>query len=93
MACKNPEGLVSDHPMVADEDFLESIVQGVSHVEGTGHIGRWNDYTVGHAVGTFICMEISVLHPVGVPMFFGPGRVKVLGHLFAHGAPFEFRYS
>ena len=38
-----PARVVPVHPLVADDDVLQGVVQGVPHVQPPGHVGRRND--------------------------------------------------
>ena len=44
---RHPQGALSAHAPVPDEDVLQGIVQGVAHVQDTGDVGRWHDNREG----------------------------------------------
>ena len=45
----HPEGVLSLHTGTTDEDVLNGVIQHVSHVEHTRHIGRRNNDRIGLA--------------------------------------------
>ena len=50
-------------------NILNGIVQHVSHVQHSRHIGRWNYNRIGRSV-VRLRMKIVVFHPVVVPFLF-----------------------
>ena len=67
---RHPEDVVAPHPPVAAEDVLQGDVQGVTHVENAGDIGRGDDDGIGRGVVLLPGRERSVGFPVLIPLAF-----------------------
>ena len=74
-----PQGGVARHTLIADQDVLEGIVQGVAHVELARDVGRGNDDGVGLLVGVAVGGEVALVHPVLVDPVLKFGRGIGLG--------------
>ena len=76
-----PQGGVARHTLVADQDILEGVVQGVTHVELARNVGRRDDDGVGLLVGIAVGGEIALVHPILVDPVLKFGRGVCLGKL------------
>ena len=72
-----PERLESLHPLLADEDVLEGVVQGMAEVEGPGHVRRRDDDGVGLFGRVRLAVKVALFLPEAIPSLLG-GRVIVL---------------
>jgi hypothetical protein len=63
--------------VIAGQGIHQGILEGVTHMEGAGHIRRWNHDAVG---GTFIAgCEMSLLFPGFIPVLLnGVGVVSLI---------------
>jgi hypothetical protein len=59
-----PKGTVSAHSLVADENVLESVVKGVSHVELTRDVGRRDNDGIGRLGLVDYGCEILFVTPI-----------------------------
>ncbi len=70
----HPAGILALHPCTTHKDILNCIVEHVTHVEHTSHIGRRNDNRVGlAAIG--LRTEQLIVNPILVPFTFDLFRV------------------
>ena len=70
MVCaRHPTGVLAFHACPAHQDILNRVVQHVSHVEHTRHIGRWDNDGVGFTSIGFRG-EQFVVQPVLIPFRF-----------------------
>ncbi len=68
MVCtRKPECLKTLHFLAAYEYIRNNIIQGMSHVERTGHIGRWNYNRELGFLGISIGSKKPVIFPVFIP--------------------------
>ena len=75
----HPEGVVPAHPMPADQDILQRVVQGVPHMERARHVGRRDDDAVRGGRGGLVGAEEILLLPGTVPARLHPfGIVPLL---------------
>ena len=75
------------HPLLADEDVLERVVQGVAQVQGAGHVGRRDDdaYTAcGPAWARYGNSPCSSQN--AIPALLGGGVIVLLGQLTTIGS-------
>jgi hypothetical protein len=63
----DPQGVVAVHALVADENVLQRVVEGVPPVERAGDVGRGHDDGVGRLGRGGIGAEESALFPFAVP--------------------------
>ena len=69
LGARHPEGVLPLHAGPSNEDVLNRIVEHVTHVEHTRHIGRRDDDCIGLApVG--LTREELVVKPVLIPFRF-----------------------
>ena len=66
----DPEGIEPFHPVIADEDVLQRIVEGVSHVELPCDVGGRDDDRVRGLLLVRFCVEVLVLLPEVVDLVF-----------------------
>jgi hypothetical protein len=66
---------VALHPFESNQNVLKGVVEGVSDVEHTGHVGRWDYNGVGRPGRVLIGPEIFLFLPVKIPFLFDPARV------------------
>ena len=59
-----PQCGVARHPLVADEDILQSLIKSMPHVELTGYVRRGDNYGVGLFLRVHLCPEAPFLYPV-----------------------------
>ena len=74
VGARHPAGILAFHASVAHQDVLNGIVEHVSHVEHTRHIGRGNDYCVRLATIRLRAEEL-VVQPILIPLRFDRLRV------------------
>jgi len=75
-----PQGPVAAHAVIADQGIHEGVLEGVTHVQRTGDVGRRDHDAVG---GVPVAgREIAVALPVLVPALFQAVRIVALIHLF-----------
>ena len=79
---RHPQGVPALHAAPADQDILDGVVQGMSHVQGAGDVGRGNDDHVGTAFRRRGGMEITAFGPGPVPACLN--LLRIVG--FFHGA-------
>ncbi len=65
----DPAGILAMHAGVADQDIVQGVVQDVSHMEDTRHVGRRDHDGIGFLLVRFR-MEEFVLQPIGIPLVF-----------------------
>ena len=56
-----PESSVTFHAMEACQRIHDGVLEGMTHVQGAGHIRRWDDNTVGRSIS--LRFEIALLFP------------------------------
>src|ERR1700741_3990236 len=83
VGARHPERVVAVHPLVADQDVLERVVERVAEVERAGHVGRRDDDAVGLLRGVRVSVEVAALLPDGVPVRLDARRIVGVGD-FAH---------
>ena len=67
VGARHPQGVVPLHPLEANEDVLQRVVQRVPQVQGPGNV-RWrNDNRVRLARGIGLAMKISPFLPKRIP--------------------------
>jgi hypothetical protein len=67
--------------MVTDEDVLDTIIQGVAHMQDTGDIWWWDDYTKRRFERIRLGREKVIFFPKPVPFFFAFQGVITGGNL------------
>jgi len=65
---RKPKGVVTFHPLVANEDVVQGYVEGVSHVDTPRDVRGWNDYDEGFPDSNG--SEVTFLQPKLVPFSF-----------------------
>ncbi len=83
IGARHPQGLKATHAMPANADILQRIVQCMSQVQGTGHIGRWNNDGEGLARGIDLGSKTAVQLPLGVDLAAGSLEFKSIRNLVA----------
>ncbi len=77
----HPERVEALHPLHADENVLQRVVQGVAEMEGAGYVRRRNDdcvdWTRISRIG--VGVEVAALFPEGIPFGLGCGVVVLRG--------------
>ena len=63
IGARHPEGFETLHPLLADEDILQGVVQGMAEVQGPGDVGRRDDDRVGLLRLVRLAMEDSLWIP------------------------------
>ncbi len=90
---RHPQGVVPAHAVVAHQDVLQGVVQGMADVEHAGDVGRRDDDGEGGFALVHAGAEGLIGQPAGVPALFhlgefvGLGQGVFLGMLcgFVHG--------
>ena len=80
----DPEGIEPFHPVIADEDVLQCIVQCMPHVELTGDVGGRDDDRVRGLLLVRFCVEVLVLLPEVVDLVFELCRIVLGRKFFGH---------
>ena len=103
---RHPEGVVALHPLIADQDILQGVVQGVAHVKLARDIGGRHHDRKRFPASVHLGVEILLFHPVcvnpilhslrivGLCQFFhplGPPVFQMPGALRKRKTPFLLR--
>ena len=83
VGARHPERVVAVHPLVADQDVLERVVERVPQVERPRDVGRRDDDAVGLLRRVRLGVEVAALFPDAVPVRLDAGRIVAVGD-FAH---------
>ncbi len=87
VGARHPQDVVSFQPPVAGQDVLESIVQGVAHVQGAGNVGRGDNHGKRRLVDVGSPGETVLFFPEPVPFVFYQvgvvGFFQIYGFMFA----------
>ncbi len=81
----NPERVEARHAVLADEDVLKRVVDGVAEMQGAGHVGRRHDDGERSTRPGRIGGEAVVLAPEFMRGRFDGGRIVVFGKVGTHG--------
>ena len=65
-----PEGVLAAHPVIADEDVHNGLLEGMAHVEDTGYVGRRKGNAECPAVGSAVRLEAAAFFPAAVDFLF-----------------------
>ena len=85
MVCPGlPEGVISLHPLIADQDILEGVVQGVAHVELAGDVGRRDHDGEGGPGMIHLGVKVFFFFPVFVDPVLDSLRIVGLCKFSAH---------
>ncbi len=93
-----PERVVAAHAMIAGQDILQGVVQGMADMQNTGDIGRRNnDGEPGFAI-LHRGLEAVLFCPGFQPLFFDIAEIVALGQFFRirfihHAVLIVFRLS
>ena len=79
-----PEGVISLHPLIADQDILEGVVQGVAHVELAGDVGRRDHDGEGGPGMIHLGVKVFFFFPVFVDPVLDSLRIVGLCKFSAH---------
>ena len=83
-----PQRIAAPHALMADEDVLQGIVEGMAHVQASRHIGRRDDNGIGPGVVPSADGKGTALLPFLVETALRRCRVPVLVHHVAfHQTP------
>ena len=77
----HPQGFKTLHPLLANEDVLQRVVQGMAQVQGPGDVGRGNDYAVRLFIRIRLAVEIAFCFPKAIPLLLGGGMIVLLGEI------------
>ena len=75
-----PEGAIALHTLEARDCILQSVVEGVPHMQLTGYVGGRHHYGEWHFVFVYLRSEIAVLLPVLIKSVLKIVRVVYLFH-------------
>ena len=81
VGARQPKRLESLHPLPADEDVLERVVQGVAQVQGPGHVRRRNDDGIGLLGRVGLAVKVALLFPEAIPALLGGGVIVLFGEV------------
>ena len=84
IGARHPEDLEALHPLLADEDVLQRVVQGMAQVQRPGDVGRRDDDRVRWFCRVRLAMEETFGFPEFVPAILRGGGVVLFGE-FGHG--------
>ena len=83
---RDPEGIISLHSLIADQDILQCIVQRVPHMKLSGYIRRGHYGCKRFSASVYFCMKIFVLTPFVIKFWFNlfwiVGFFQILAHVF-----------
>ena len=64
MVCSGkPQCGITAHTLPADKNILQGLVKGVTHMELSRNVGRWNYNSVGLFLGVSCRLEAIVVYP------------------------------
>ncbi len=87
----HPQDAVPFKSAITAHDVLHGVVQGVSHVQHPGDVGRRNDDGIGLLGGILIGGKQFLLLPVGVPALFDfIGGIALIQRVTTHGGKRSF---
>ena len=75
----NPQGIVSLHPFITDQNILQRLIQRMPHVELSGHVWRRNHDSKRFSAPVRFRMKIFSSHPFGVGTFLNGNRIIGFG--------------
>ncbi len=78
IGARQPQGIVAAHAVIAGEDILQSVVEGVTDVEDAGDVGRRDDDRERGPPRLHLRREAVVFQPVPQPFFFDQGKIVPL---------------
>ena len=81
---RNPQGIVSFHPLIADQDVLQRIIKGMPHVELSCDIRRRHNRRKRLPAPVNLGMEIFILTPFFIQLLFDRFRIVCLCQFLAH---------
>ena len=73
-----PERFIALHPLPADQNILQGVVQGVAHMKLPGYIRRRHHDCERLSVGIHLRMEIASVEPVLIDPVLHAGRIVCL---------------
>ena len=76
---RHPQGVVAAHAVVAHQEVLQGVVQGMADVEHAGDVGRRDDDGERRLALVHAGAEGLVVQPAGVPALFDLGEFVGLG--------------
>jgi hypothetical protein len=79
----HPERVVAVHPLVADQDVLQRVVERVAQMKRAGDVRRRDDDAVGLLRRGRVGVEVAPLFPDGVPVRLDARRIVAVRD-FAH---------
>ena len=68
---RHPQDFVSLHAPPADQDVLERVVEGMTQMERTGDVGRWDHDAIGLPAAGGVGVEIPFVQPELIPALLG----------------------
>jgi hypothetical protein len=73
-----PQGVVAAHPVIAGQDILQGVVQGMAHMQDAGDVGRRDDD--GKSIPAFLHLRLEavLLLPGLQPLLFDIAEVVAL---------------
>ena len=86
-----PEGFIALHALVADQNILHGIIQGMTHMQLSGDIGRGHDNGEGLLIPVHLSVKISLILPFLIQADLNPLGIIGLGKLPAHTNSFPGR--
>ncbi len=81
---RHPQHLVAAHTFPATQDILQTVVQGMPHVQDTGDIGGWYNDGISRPFRNITGVKITTLFPDVKPFLFYLCRIVSFGQLRAH---------
>ena len=84
---RDPQGIVSLHPLIADQDILQCVVQGVAHMQLSCDVRGRHDSCKGFSAPVYLSVEVFVLTPLVIQFRFNLFWIIGFLQILAHGLP------
>ena len=81
---RNPQGVIPLHSLIADQDILQCIVQGMPHMKLACDVRRRHNRCERLSAPVNLCVEIFVLTPFLIQFLFDRFRIVCLCQFLAH---------
>jgi hypothetical protein len=76
---RHPQRVEALHPLHADEDVLQRVIERVAKMQRAGYVWRWNDNAKRRARIVRVGMEVAALLPKGIPLLLRGGVIVLRG--------------
>ena len=84
---RHPKGIEAFHPLIADQDVLKRIVQGMPHMQLSCNIRRGHNGRKRFFVPIHLCVKILVFTPLLIQFFLNLLWIIRLCQFLTHDSP------